>query len=108
MLPFLWWLTSLESTGVNHGVELFQDVIDYAQERLAEFTATSTAVDQFDFCPPQFVCGESCPRCVTPSREGLKRTLLDRNQTKSQPFLDSFCQRNNYGIDKNDHYHLML
>ena len=48
-----------ESNGVNHGVELYQDVIDYAHERLEEFLASSAAVDQFDFCPPQFVCGES-------------------------------------------------
>ncbi|XP_043193665.1 uncharacterized protein LOC122366001 [Amphibalanus amphitrite] len=47
----------IESTGVNHGVELYQEVIDYAQERLAEFIASSPAVDQYDFCPPQFVCG---------------------------------------------------
>ncbi|XP_037068342.1 protein-L-isoaspartate O-methyltransferase domain-containing protein 1-like [Pollicipes pollicipes] len=45
------------SQGVNHGVELFQDVIDYARQRLDEFSRHSSAIDQFDFCPPQFVCG---------------------------------------------------
>lgn len=49
----------LGSYGVNHGVELFEDVVEYAQERLIEFKKTAPALDCFDFCEPSFIKGNS-------------------------------------------------
>ncbi len=43
--------------GVNHGVEHHQDVVEYAQERLATFKKKCHSFDEFEFCEPQFVVG---------------------------------------------------
>lgn len=43
--------------GVNHGVEQYEDVVHYAQERLAEFKHNSPAFDEFEFCEPKFIIG---------------------------------------------------
>ena len=43
--------------GVNHGVEYYQDVIDYAEEKLEFFIRTNEAFDEFEFCEPTFVRG---------------------------------------------------
>lgn len=43
--------------GVNHGVELHKDVVEYARERLEEFIKSSDSFDKFEFCEPHFVVG---------------------------------------------------
>ncbi|XP_056404327.1 protein-L-isoaspartate O-methyltransferase domain-containing protein 2 [Hyla sarda] len=43
--------------GVNHGVELHPDVIEYAKQKLDQFVRTSDYFDKFDFCEPCFVAG---------------------------------------------------
>ncbi|KAI4880358.1 hypothetical protein NFI96_001237 [Prochilodus magdalenae] len=43
--------------GVNHGVELHKDVVEYAKERLEEFIKNSDSFDKFEFCEPNFVVG---------------------------------------------------
>ncbi|XP_066539201.1 protein-L-isoaspartate O-methyltransferase domain-containing protein 1 [Hoplias malabaricus] len=43
--------------GVNHGVELHKDVVEYAKERLEEFIKNSDSFDKFEFCEPHFVVG---------------------------------------------------
>ncbi|XP_055038277.1 protein-L-isoaspartate O-methyltransferase domain-containing protein 1 [Misgurnus anguillicaudatus] len=43
--------------GVNHGVELHKDVVEYARERLEEFIKNSDSFDRFEFCEPHFVVG---------------------------------------------------
>ncbi|KAF5281945.1 hypothetical protein FQA39_LY00469 [Lamprigera yunnana] len=45
------------SHGVNHGVEIHEDVIQYANKRLEEFRKYSGAIDQFDFCEPKYLKG---------------------------------------------------
>ncbi|XP_010873928.1 protein-L-isoaspartate O-methyltransferase domain-containing protein 2a isoform X2 [Esox lucius] len=52
--------------GVNHGVELHQDVIEYAYQKLEFFIKTSDSFDRFEFCEPCFVkgnCMEIAPEC---------------------------------------------
>lgn len=52
--------------GVNHGVELHPDVIEYAKQKLDFFIRTSDSFDRFDFCEPSFVTGnclEIAPDC---------------------------------------------
>ncbi|XP_036100526.1 protein-L-isoaspartate O-methyltransferase domain-containing protein 2 isoform X3 [Molossus molossus] len=52
--------------GVNHGVELHPDVIEYAKQKLDFFIRTSDSFDKFDFCEPSFVTGnclEISPDC---------------------------------------------
>ncbi|NP_001087709.1 MGC83799 protein isoform X1 [Xenopus laevis] len=43
--------------GINHGVEIHIDVIEYAKEKLDLFVRTSDSFDRFDFCEPSFVAG---------------------------------------------------
>nr|XP_033819462.1 protein-L-isoaspartate O-methyltransferase domain-containing protein 2 isoform X2 [Geotrypetes seraphini] len=43
--------------GVNHGVELHADVIDYAKQKLDFFIRSSDSFDKFEFCEPSFVVG---------------------------------------------------
>ncbi|XP_030069426.1 protein-L-isoaspartate O-methyltransferase domain-containing protein 2 [Microcaecilia unicolor] len=43
--------------GVNHGVELHADVIDYAKQKLDFFIRSSESFDKFEFCEPSFVVG---------------------------------------------------
>lgn len=43
--------------GVNHGVELYTDVVDYARQKLEHFIKNSDSFDQFELCEPVFVVG---------------------------------------------------
>lgn len=47
------------SGGINHGVELFADVVEYARQRVDEFIRHSPSVDQFDFGQPLFISGNA-------------------------------------------------
>lgn len=42
---------------MNHGVEIHEDVVEYAREKLEEFKAKTKAFEEFDFSEPQFVVG---------------------------------------------------
>ncbi|XP_016333150.1 protein-L-isoaspartate O-methyltransferase domain-containing protein 2-like [Sinocyclocheilus anshuiensis] len=54
--------------GVNHGVELHADVVDYAYEKLDHFIKTSDSFDKFEFCEPTFVVG-NCLEIPPESRQ---------------------------------------
>ncbi|XP_061908775.1 protein-L-isoaspartate O-methyltransferase domain-containing protein 2-like [Entelurus aequoreus] len=54
--------------GVNHGVELHADVIDYAYQKLHSFITTSDTFDKFEFCEPSFVLG-NCLEIPPESRQ---------------------------------------
>ncbi|KAM8946663.1 protein-L-isoaspartate O-methyltransferase domain-containing protein 2 [Pelodytes ibericus] len=43
--------------GINHGVELHADVIEYAKQKLELFVRTSDSFDKFEFCEPCFIVG---------------------------------------------------
>ncbi|XP_056377871.1 protein-L-isoaspartate O-methyltransferase domain-containing protein 1 isoform X2 [Hyla sarda] len=43
--------------GINHGVELHCDVVEYAKEKLETFIKYSDSFDKFEFCEPNFVVG---------------------------------------------------
>ncbi|KAM3923621.1 protein-L-isoaspartate O-methyltransferase domain-containing protein 2 isoform 1-T3 [Leptodactylus fuscus] len=43
--------------GVNHGVEIHADLVDYAKQKLDKFIRTNISFDKFDFCEPSFVTG---------------------------------------------------
>uniref|UniRef100_A0A8C4QVY9 Protein-L-isoaspartate (D-aspartate) O-methyltransferase domain containing 1 n=1 Tax=Eptatretus burgeri TaxID=7764 RepID=A0A8C4QVY9_EPTBU len=52
--------------GMNHGVELHTDVVEFAQQRLENFIKMSDSFDRFEFCEPKFVVG-NCLELVTDS-----------------------------------------
>ncbi|XP_068454388.1 protein-L-isoaspartate O-methyltransferase domain-containing protein 2-like isoform X2 [Clinocottus analis] len=54
--------------GVNHGIELHADVIDYAYQKLDSFIKTSDSFDKFEFCEPSFVAG-NCLEIPPESRQ---------------------------------------
>ena len=43
--------------GVNHGVELFGDVVEYSKQKLTEFIKFSNGFNLENFCMPYFVVG---------------------------------------------------
>ncbi|XP_076291369.1 protein-L-isoaspartate O-methyltransferase domain-containing protein 1 [Lasioglossum baleicum] len=47
----------LTHRGINHGIELKDNCIKYANERLEQFMKKSPALDEFDFCEPRFIQG---------------------------------------------------
>ncbi|KAH9363724.1 hypothetical protein HPB48_020458 [Haemaphysalis longicornis] len=80
----------LGSHGVNHGVELHEDVVQYARLKVSQFMRSSQALEEHDFCEPRFVvgncmcidgtgrrydrvyCGASCP----PEQAAVLKALL--------------------------------
>ncbi|XP_051944497.1 protein-L-isoaspartate O-methyltransferase domain-containing protein 1 isoform X2 [Hippocampus zosterae] len=54
--------------GVNHGVELHKDVVEYARDKLDSFIKTSDSFDKFEFCEPVFVVGD-CLEISTDSHQ---------------------------------------
>ncbi|XP_062872263.1 protein-L-isoaspartate O-methyltransferase domain-containing protein 2 [Trichomycterus rosablanca] len=54
--------------GVNHGVELHADVVEYAYQKLDYFIKTSDSFDKFEFCEPTFVVG-NCLEIPPESRQ---------------------------------------
>ncbi|XP_066248254.1 protein-L-isoaspartate O-methyltransferase domain-containing protein 2-like isoform X2 [Euwallacea similis] len=82
----------LGSNGINHGIELHEDVIEYANKKLEDFKEYSGAVDEFDFCEPKFIqgnclclstecsnlydriyCGAACPEEYEPYMKNLMK-----------------------------------
>ncbi|XP_014205274.1 protein-L-isoaspartate O-methyltransferase domain-containing protein 1-like [Copidosoma floridanum] len=57
----------LTQNGINHGIELHEDCIKYAYDRLEEFKQKSLAMDEFDFCEPIFIQG-NCLNVTHPRR----------------------------------------
>ncbi|GIY81805.1 protein-L-isoaspartate O-methyltransferase domain-containing protein 2 [Caerostris darwini] len=51
----------LGAYGVNHGIELYSDIVDFAYERLEDFLKNCQAVDEYEFCEPTFMVGN----CLT-------------------------------------------
>lgn len=54
--------------GVNHGIELHADVIEYANQKLDSFIKTSDSFDRFELCEPSFVAG-NCLEIPPDSRQ---------------------------------------
>lgn len=59
----------LGTNGVNHGVEIHEDVIQYANKKLEEFKRHSGAIDEYDFCEPKFIQGNCL--CLTSENTAL-------------------------------------
>jgi hypothetical protein len=43
--------------GINHGVELYPEVVEYAYQCLDAFRTHNDRFDEFDFCEPSFTVG---------------------------------------------------
>lgn len=94
------------SNGTNHGIEIHEDVIQYANRKLDDFKKYSGAVDQFDFCEPKFLegnclclssdtpqydrvyCGAACPS----AHENYMKNLLKIGGILVMPLNDQLVQ----------------
>lgn len=47
----------LGETGVNHGIEIHQSLINLAYQKIDEFKLNAAAIDHFHFCEPVFIQG---------------------------------------------------
>lgn len=92
--------------GINHGVEMYADVVQYAYEKLEEFKKTSPAMDSFEFCEPVFVkgnglclsssvhqydrvyCGAACPE----NHENYMKNLIKVGGVLVMPHNDQLLQ----------------
>ncbi|KAF7246389.1 Protein-L-isoaspartate O-methyltransferase domain-containing protein 1, partial [Varanus komodoensis] len=54
--------------GINHGIELHPDVVEYAKEKLESFIKYSDSFDKFEFCEPAFVVG-NCLQIASDSHQ---------------------------------------
>ncbi len=105
--------------GTNHGVELFRDVIDYANEKLVKFMKYNNAFNPAKFCIPQFVLGNSllmnpsyrkydrvyCGAACLPEHEDYLKSLLKINGILIVPARDSVSF---YPIFQNLEYQIIL
>lgn len=103
----------LGSHGVNHGVELHEDVVQYARLKVSQFMRSSQALEEHDFCEPRFVvgnclcidgtgrrydrvyCGASCP----PEQAAVLKALLKVGGVLVMPCNDQLVQVKRSGED---------
>lgn len=52
------------SSGISHGVEIHNIVVEYATKKLSQFIENSATLDEFDFCEPKFYCGKWTLYCT--------------------------------------------
>lgn len=93
----------LGPSGVNHGVEIFEEVVEYAEKKLEIFMTTNPAFKGINFCVPVFAvgnclsmdpyyrqydrvyCGAACP----PEYEDYMKSLIKMNGILVMPFKDN-------------------
>lgn len=96
----------LGSNGINHGIEIHEDVLNYAVKRLDEFCLASPAVDEYEFCHPKFIngnclflgsdvrqydrvyCGAACPE----NHENYMKNLIKVGGILVMPINDQLLQ----------------
>lgn len=92
--------------GINHGIELHNDGVQYALDRLEEFKLKSEMFDEFEFCEPKFVvgnclqlnsgvrlydrvyCGAACPA----EHENYMKNLINVGGILVMPLNDQLLQ----------------
>lgn len=96
----------LGSSGINHGIEIHPEVVEYAYQKLDSFLTTSYALYKYDFAIPSFVVGNclmivSEARCydriyvgasVSPEHESYMKNLLKINGILVMPMNDQLVQ----------------
>ena len=88
--------------GANHGIEIFEDVVEFANKKLEIFVKKNPAFDGTNFCEPVFVtgnclcvnpvyrkydrvyCGAACP----PEHEEYMKSLVKDSGILVMPFKD--------------------
>ncbi|EFN82098.1 protein-L-isoaspartate O-methyltransferase domain-containing protein 1 [Harpegnathos saltator] len=95
----------LKQHGTNHGIELHEDCLKYAYDRLEEFKQKSLALNEFDFCEPLFIqgnclsiipgrqydrvyCGAACPE----SHEAFIKQFVRVGGILVMPYRDNLVR----------------
>lgn len=52
------------TSGISHGIEINNFVVEYATKKLNQFIENSATLDEFDFCEPRFYCGKLILFCI--------------------------------------------
>ncbi|OCT76800.1 hypothetical protein XELAEV_18032003mg [Xenopus laevis] len=73
--------------GINHGIELHSDVVEYAKEKLECFIKQSDSFDKFEFCEPSFVVAG-----VQKDHENYMKILLKVGGILVMPIEDQLTQ----------------
>ncbi|XP_010166994.1 protein-L-isoaspartate O-methyltransferase domain-containing protein 1 isoform X2 [Antrostomus carolinensis] len=95
--------------GINHGIELHSDVVEYAKEKLESFIKYSDSFDKFEFCEPAFVVGNCleiasdshqydriyCGAGVQKDHENYMKILLKVGGILVMPIEDQVTQNDN-------------
>lgn len=58
----------LGTNGVNHGIEVHEDLVTYARHKLERFKKCAGALDEFEFCEPSFAVGNGL--CLSHGKPG--------------------------------------
>ncbi|CAH1773376.1 unnamed protein product [Owenia fusiformis] len=97
---------TLGAYGINHGIEIHKDVVEYAQEKLEDFKKKCQSFDEFEFCEPSFVCGNClllasdcplydrvyCGAACPPEHENYMKNLIKVNGVLVMPLNDQLLQ----------------
>lgn len=99
--------------GINQGVELHAEVVDYANKKLDLFLRHSDALLRYDFCPPVFVCGNGLSLCesrqfdrvycgasVSPEYQNYIQSFLKVDGILVMPINDQLVQVTRVAEDK--------
>ena len=91
--------------GINQGIELHADVVEYANKKMDQFLRNSNAMYRFDFCEPQFVVGNGllisdtrrfdriyCGASVSRDHESHVKSLLRVGGILVMPMDDQLVQ----------------
>jgi len=99
------------SNGINHGVELFEDVVEFAEEKLKMFKKTNPVYQGTNFGEPVFIvgnclclnthyrqydrvyCGAACPN----ENEEYMKSLVRVGGILVMPFNDKLCRMRRIG-----------
>ena len=91
--------------GINHGIEIYPENVEYAYEKLQEFKEKSGWYDPIEFCEPKFIvgngllmspgnllydriyCGAACP----PEHAQLMRNMLNVGGVLVMPHDNQVC-----------------
>lgn len=52
------------TSGISHGIEINNLVVEYATKKLNQFIENSATLDEFDFCEPRYYCGKLILLCI--------------------------------------------
>ena len=93
--------------GINHGIELYPENVEYAHEKLQEFKESSRWYNPTEFCEPVFIvgnglllspgnilydriyCGAGCP----PEHAQLMKNMLNVGGILVMPHDNQVCER---------------